>query len=169
MSIYTRSPSRRPIRPSPGRWFLPRCAETLPLRRLLTAPISSSFAPLTIRLLGREIHRGEEIGCPVGIEVRADRGKHHVAAVARTRLDRGPHDHDRISLGGGSLRSIARARRRVGSAQGRRNRHSRDRQCGRGHAGDLAHSDRFHHGRRPGRQQAGGVAGAAGRQCHRPS
>jgi hypothetical protein len=28
-------------------WFLPRCAETLPLRRLLTAPISSSFAPLT--------------------------------------------------------------------------------------------------------------------------
>ena len=47
------------------------------------------------------------------------------AAAARTRLDRGPHRRDRVSLGGGSHRALCRDRGRVRPAQGRRHRHGR--------------------------------------------
>ena len=41
------------------------------------------------------------------------------AAAARTRLDRGPHRRDRVSLGGGTQRALRRDRGRVRPAQGR--------------------------------------------------
>ena len=41
------------------------------------------------------------------------------AAAARTRLDRGPHRRDRVSLGGGTHRALRRNRGRVRPAQGR--------------------------------------------------
>ena len=41
------------------------------------------------------------------------------AAAARTRLDRGPHRRDRVSLGGGTRRALRRDRGRVRPAQGR--------------------------------------------------
>ena len=41
------------------------------------------------------------------------------AAAARTRLDRGSHRRDRVSLGGGPHRALRRDRRRVRPAQGR--------------------------------------------------
>ena len=45
------------------------------------------------------------------------------AAAARTRLDRGPHRRDRVSLGGGTQRALRRDRGRVRPAQGRCHRH----------------------------------------------
>ena len=45
------------------------------------------------------------------------------AAAARTRLDRGPHHRDRISLGGGTQRALGRDRGRVRPAEGRCHRH----------------------------------------------
>ena len=45
------------------------------------------------------------------------------AAAARTRLDRGPHHRDRVSLGGGTQRALRRDRGRVRPAQGRCHRH----------------------------------------------
>ena len=89
------------------------------------------------------------------------------AAAARTRLDRGPHRRDRVSLGGGTQRALHRDRGRVRPAQG--GRHvtvgSRSR---RRKAGDIGHPDRLRGGGGPGRQRPGRVPGAAGRQRHRP-
>ena len=50
------------------------------------------------------------------------------AAAARTRLDRGPHRRDRVSLGGGTHRALRRDRGRVRPAQGRCHRHGGSRQ-----------------------------------------
>ena len=49
------------------------------------------------------------------------------AAAARTRLDRGSHRRDRVSLGGGTQRALRRDRGRVRPAQGRCHCHARDR------------------------------------------
>ena len=46
-------------------------------------------------------------------------GRRFCAAAARTRLDRGPHRRDRVSLGGGTHRALRRDRGRVRPAQGR--------------------------------------------------
>ena len=46
------------------------------------------------------------------------------AATARTRLDRGSHCRDRVSLGGGAHRALRRDRGRVRSAQSRCHRHA---------------------------------------------
>ena len=46
-------------------------------------------------------------------------GRRICAAAARTRLDRGPHCRDRVSLGGGTRRALCRDRGRVRPAQGR--------------------------------------------------
>ena len=46
-------------------------------------------------------------------------GRRFCAAAARTRLDRGPHRRDRVSLGGGTRRALRRDRGRVRPAQGR--------------------------------------------------
>ena len=64
------------------------------------------------------------------------------AAAARTRLDRGPHHRDRVSLGGGTQRALRRNRGRVRPAQGRCHRHIWNRRCPRGKAGDIGHPDR---------------------------
>ena len=45
------------------------------------------------------------------------------AAAARTRLDRGPHRRDRVSLGRGTHRALRRDRGRIRPAQGRCHRH----------------------------------------------
>ena len=47
------------------------------------------------------------------------------AAAARTRLDRGSHRRDRVSLGGGTQRALRRDRGRVRPAQGRCHCHGR--------------------------------------------
>ena len=49
------------------------------------------------------------------------------AAAARTRLDRGSHRRDRVSLGGGTHRAFSRDRGRVRPAQGRCHCHVVDR------------------------------------------
>ena len=49
------------------------------------------------------------------------------AAAGRSRLDRGPHRRDRISLGGGTPGALRRDRSRVRPAQGRRHRHGGNR------------------------------------------
>ena len=49
------------------------------------------------------------------------------AAAARTRLDRGSHRRDRVSLGGGTQRALRRDRGRVRPAQGRCHRHDGNR------------------------------------------
>ena len=46
-------------------------------------------------------------------------GRRFCAAAARTRLDRGSHRRDRVSLGGGTQRALRRDRGRVRPAQGR--------------------------------------------------
>ena len=63
------------------------------------------------------------------------------AAAARTRLDRGSHRRDRVSLGGGAQRALRRDRGRVRPAQGRCHRHGGTRSP-RGKAGDIGHPDR---------------------------
>ena len=64
------------------------------------------------------------------------------APSARTRLDRGPHRYDRVSLGGGTQRALCRNRRRVRAAAGKRHRHGR--RCGvRSEGGDIGHPDRL--------------------------
>ena len=70
------------------------------------------------------------------------------AAAARTRLDRGPHRRDRVSLGGGTQRALRRDRGRVRPAQGRCHCHGRDRRRRRGKAGDIGHPDRLRGRRR---------------------
>ena len=62
------------------------------------------------------------------------------AATPRTRLDRGPHSHDRVSLGGRRKRARGRDRGRVRPPQSRCHCHLGKRGR-RGKAGDVAHSD----------------------------
>ena len=76
------------------------------------------------------------------------------AAAARTRLDRGSHRRDRVSLGGGTQRALRRDRGRVRPAQGRCHCHVRNRAVARGKAGDIGHPDRLRGGGRPGWQPA---------------
>ena len=76
------------------------------------------------------------------------------AAAARTRLDRGPHRRDRVSLGGGTQRALCRDRGRVRPAQGRCHRHGGNRSP-RSKAGDIGHPDRLRAGGRPGRHRPG--------------
>ena len=64
------------------------------------------------------------------------------AAAARTRLDRGSHRRDRVSLGRGTQRALRRDRGRVRPAQGRCHRHGGNRSSPRGKAGDIGHPDR---------------------------
>ena len=64
------------------------------------------------------------------------------AAAARTRLDRGPHRRDRVSLGGRTHRALCRDRGRVRAAQGRRHRHAWPAQSP-PQAGDIGHPDRL--------------------------
>ena len=90
------------------------------------------------------------------------------AAAARTRLDRGPHRRDRVSLGGGTQRALRRDRGRVRPAQGRCHRHAGNPSRPRGKAGDIGHPDRLRGGGGPGRQRPGREPGATGRQRHRP-
>ena len=90
------------------------------------------------------------------------------AAAARTRLDRGSHRRDRVSLGGGAQRALHRDRGRVRPAQGRCHCHVGNRASRRGKAGDIGHPDRLRGGGRPGRQRPGRKPGATGRQRHRP-
>ena len=70
------------------------------------------------------------------------------AAAARTRLDRGSHRRDRVSLGGGTQRALRRDRGRVRPAQGRCHRHVGNRAVARGKAGDIGHPDRLRGGGR---------------------
>ena len=65
------------------------------------------------------------------------------AAAARTRLDRGSHHRDRVSLGGGTQRALRRDRGRVRPAQGRCHRHGGNRSRPGGKAGDISHPDRL--------------------------
>ena len=64
-------------------------------------------------------------------------GRRVCAAAARTRLDRGSHRRDRVSLGGGTRRALCRDRGRVRPAQGRCHSRRRNRSSGRGKAGDI--------------------------------
>ena len=89
------------------------------------------------------------------------------AAAARTRLDRGSHRRDRVSLGGGTQRALRRDRGRVRPAQGRCHRHDGTRSP-RSKAGDIGHPDRLRAGGGPGWHRPGRKSGATGRQRHRP-
>ena len=109
------------------------------------------------RVLGREHAFGRE---PMG--------RRFCAAAARTRLDRGPHRRDRVSLGGGTQRALRRDRGRVRPAQGRCHCHDRNRAGPRGKAGDIGHPDRLRGGGGPGRHRPRRQSGATGRQRHRP-
>ena len=95
-------------------------------------------------------------------------GRRFCAAAARTRLDRGSHRRDRVSLGGGTQRALRRDRGRVRPAQGRCHCHGGNCAVARGKAGDIGHPDRLRGGGRPGRQRPGRESGATGRQRHRP-
>ena len=90
------------------------------------------------------------------------------AAAARTRLDRGSHRRDRVSLGGGTQRALRRDRGRVRPAQGRCHRHVGNPADACGKAGDIGHPDRLCAGGRPGRHRPRRESGATGRQRHRP-
>ena len=70
------------------------------------------------------------------------------ATVARTRLDRGAHGRDRVSLGGGAQRALSRDRGRVRSAQGGCHRHGGKRSPRR-KAGDIGHPHRLRGGGGP--------------------
>ena len=109
------------------------------------------------RVLGREHAFGPE---PMD--------RRFCAAAARTRLDRGPHRRDRVSLGGGTQRALRRDRGRVRPAQGRCHRHGGNRSSPRGKAGDIGHPDRLRGGGGPGWHRPGRESGATGRQRHRP-
>ena len=76
-------------------------------------------------------------------------GRRFCAAAARTRLDRGSHRRDRVSLGGGTQRALRRDRGRVRPAQGRCHRHGGNRSSPRGKAGDIGHPDRLRGGGDP--------------------
>src|SRR5262249_13271601 len=89
------------------------------------------------------------------------------AAAARTRLERGSHGRDPVSLGGGTRRALGRNRNRIRPAQGRCycQRWKRGR---RGKAGVNGRSDRLHDGGRSGWHGSSRKSGATGRQYHRP-
>ena len=76
------------------------------------------------------------------------------AAVARTRLDRGPHRRDPVSLGGGTSRAFRRNRSGVHQTQSGCRCHLCDPGHGRGKAGDIDHPNRVCVRRRPYRQLA---------------
>ena len=99
---------------------------------------------------------------------REPMGRRFCAAAARTRLDRGSHRRDRVSLGGGTQRALRRDRGRVRPAQGRRHCHVGNAGSPRGKASDIDHPDRLRSGGRPGRHRPGREPGATGRQRHRP-
>ena len=90
------------------------------------------------------------------------------AATARTRLDRGSHRRDRISLGGGTRRALRRDRGRVRPAEGRCHCHVCHRTSHCGQAGDIGHPDRLRVGGGPGWHRPRRESGATGRQRHRP-
>ena len=91
----------------------------------------------TIGFLGRGHAFGRE---PMGHRI--------CKAAARTRLDRGPHRRDRVSLGGGTQRALRRDRGRVRPAQGRCHCHVGNRSIARGKAGYIDHPDRVRCDRR---------------------
>ena len=95
-------------------------------------------------------------------------GRRFCAAAARTRLDRGSHRRDRVSLGGGTRASVRRDRGRVRPAQGRCHCHVGNRASPRGKAGDIGHPDRLRDGGGPGWHRPRRKSGATGRQRHRP-
>ena len=68
----------------------------------------------------RVLGRGHAFG-------REPMGRRFCAATARTRLDRGTHRRDRVSLGGRTHRALRRDRGRVRPAQGRCHCHVRQR------------------------------------------
>ena len=95
-------------------------------------------------------------------------GRRFCAAAARTRLDRGSHHRDRVSLGRGTRRALRRDRGRVRPAQGRCHCHVGNPSSPRCKAGDISHPDRVRDGRGPGRERSRREPGATGRQRHRP-
>ena len=95
-------------------------------------------------------------------------GRRFCAATARTRLDRGSHCRDRVSLGGRTQRALRRDRGRVRPAQGRCHCHVGNPTSRGGKAGDIGHPDRVRDGGGPGRHRPGRQSGATGRQRHRP-
>jgi hypothetical protein len=83
-----------------------RCSAARPLGRPRRGPTAGEAADY--RVLRTEHTFSHEL-----------MGRRFCAAVARTRVDRGPHRRCRISLGGGPQRAPHRDRGRVCSAQGR--------------------------------------------------
>ena len=90
------------------------------------------------------------------------------AAAARTRLDRGPHRRDRVSLGGGTRANAAPRSRPSSSGSRSMSLSRREPRCHRGKAGDIGHPDRVRGGGRPGWHRPGRQSRATGRQRHRP-
>ncbi len=90
------------------------------------------------------------------------------AATARTRLDRGSHRRDRVSLGGGTRRALRRDRGRVRPAQGRCHRHVGNRAVLAAKQATSVIPIVFATGGGPGRQRPRRESGATGRQRHRP-
>ena len=95
-------------------------------------------------------------------------GRRFCAAAARTRLDRGSHRRDRVSLGGGTHRALRRDRGRVCPAQGRCHCHVGTCNGIRRKTGDLGHPNRVRDGGGPAWHWPCRQSGAAGRQRHRP-
>ena len=98
--------------------------------------------------------------------VRQPSGRCLRAAAARTRLDRGPHGHDRVSMVGGPHRELPRDRSRIRAPQGRCHRHDRWR-CPGSEAGHISDTNRVPCGRRPGWRRLRCDPGPTGRQCYR--
>src|SRR5262245_6381033 len=90
------------------------------------------------------------------------------AAAPRPRLDRGPHDRDRISLGRRAQRALGRDRGRVCPAQSRYHRHGGNPSRNGGKAGGAGRPDRIRSGGGPGRCRLCRKSGAAGWERHRP-
>src|SRR5262249_26766203 len=84
------------------------------------------------------------------------------AAAARAWVDRRPQYRNRVSVGGGALRPLVRARRRAHSAQGRCHRHAFTFSYCRGKTGDLGHPHRLCSGSGPGEYRRRRQSGAAG-------
>jgi ABC transporter substrate binding protein len=107
------------------------------------------------RTVGREHAFGRE---PMGCRL--------CAAVARTRLDRGSHRRDRVSLGRGTRRARRRDRGRVRPAQGRCDCHLRNHTSPRGEKGDFGHTNRPCDVGRSAWHRPRHESGATGRQRH---
>ena len=114
----------------------------------------ANLRPCAFRDLGAAMRRREFISLVGGalllgrlLRAHSSRRCRWLGFPKRSRLRRGPERSDRISLGGGPIRSTAGAGGRSGSSSGRRDRRWRRRPSGpSGQGGNHDHSNRLQYG-----------------------